>query len=201
MYVCAVDICKYVSECVHVHVGMYVHAWMYVCLFTRVSVRICFGYQANVGCLEWWNFWWKLWRICPGFVLSLWGVFSFFFFFLNDCFSLAVFMGLLKLLVCPWFNFGRSHISRGLFISSRLPDSFEMCVFKAFPNNFLDFIGVQWDVPFFISKFVIWTPLHLWLFWSWFYRSCLLSQRTSYLFHWFFALFFVPPLSGIVPCS
>lgn len=69
--------------------------------------------------------------------------FLFSFFFLNDCFSLAVFMGLLKLLVCPWFNFGRSHISRGLFISSRLPDSFEMCVFKAFPNNFLDFIGVQ----------------------------------------------------------
>lgn len=148
MYVCAVDICKYVSECVHAYVGMYVHAWMYVCLFTRVSVHICFGYQANVGCLEWWNFWWKLWRICPVFVLSLWGVFSFFF-FLNDCFSLAVFMGLLKLLVCPWFNFGRSHISRGLFISSRLPDSFKMCVFKAFPNDFLDFIGVQWDVPFF----------------------------------------------------
>lgn len=60
MYVCAVDICKYVPECVHAYVGVYVHAWMYVRLFKCVSVRICFGYQVNVGCLEWRNFWWKL---------------------------------------------------------------------------------------------------------------------------------------------
>lgn len=84
-------------------------------------------------------------NLSPEFLLSLWGVLVrfCFCFILNDCFSLAVFMGLLKLLVCPWFNFGRSHISRGLFISFRLPDSFEICVFKVFPNNFLDFIGVQ----------------------------------------------------------
>lgn len=71
------------------------------------------------------------------------------------CFSFAVFMGPLKLLVCSWFNFGRSHISRGLFISSRLKYMFSKRSLTIF---WISLVFSEMSLFSFLIL-LIWTPL------------------------------------------
>ena len=98
--------------------------------------------------------------------------------------SLGV-IGLFKLFIWSWFNFGKWYLWRKLSISLRFYN-FVQYMFLDHDIRILGFPSYSFYVP---PILLTWMPfLHL-LVWIRVYSSCWFSQRANSLFHWFFTLF------------